>query len=86
MLFRSNPLLPQGGQQGETTAGQLSAPFGTAPVEVLARHRQLPEGPFGGIVVHRHLRMIDKDRQPWPMPSQALQNLLLLRAGVSPHF
>src|ERR1039458_2852901 len=64
ILAGAQTVLPQRGQQGETSASQLAAPLRAAAVEVLAPHRQGPLGPLGRVVIHRPLRMIHEHTQP----------------------
>ena len=58
---------------------QVGAPHAARAVIVLAAHDRVAEYPLRGIIVHRHFRALDKDRESRPVVMQTAQHLRLPR-------
>lgn len=76
---RIDPPQRQGLQDGEQRRGELRAPQATRAVVILTPDDRRADRLL--VIVHRHLGVRDKDRQPRPMAKQAGEHPLAPDAG-----
>src|SRR6266852_2494143 len=57
--------------------GEVGTPYAARAVVVFAAHHRVAQYPFRRVVVHRHFRTLNKDRETAPVVVEALQDLLL---------
>ncbi len=62
--------------------GQVSAPHAARAVIVLAAHNRVAQDALRRVIVHRHFRALDKDREAIPVVMQAAQDLFLDKVEV----
>ena len=64
-------------QHAEHPRRQVGTPHTARAIVVLAAHHWVAQGAFRRVIVHRHFRTPQKDREPLPVVMQTAQDFVL---------
>ena len=64
-------------QHAEHPRRQVGTPHTARAIVVLAAHHWVAQGAFRRVIVHRHFRTPQKDREPIPVVMQTAQDFVL---------